>query len=102
MFSFIRFGLTDNGVLLICALVGISMEGSITRWLNRLLTLSPWTVECRDKRVFGVFAGMIGNGISDFTGGLVAMNMELAVGSFVGCMMVVLVAIPLTYKIVKK
>jgi hypothetical protein len=102
MFSFIRFGLADNGVLLVAAIFGIALEEHITQLLNFFLRLSPWTLELKEKVRFGVLVAMLGNAISDLIGGFCAGNVKLAVGSFIGCTIVFCVGILWTYRVVRK
>lgn len=80
------FGLIDNGILLIGAVFGLSME--------RFLPKSY-------RKGWGAVVGAgLGNAVSDFCGGLGEGNLELAIGTFIGCM-VALLLIPILKRIKK-
>ena len=68
------FGLADNGILLLCALFGASLEGSLEKKLGN-------TILC----------ALVGNAISDGVAGLIALDLKLAIGSFLGCMVPVII-----------
>jgi len=74
------FGIIDNGILIIGAVFGLSIERFLPKYFHK-----GW----------GAVAGAgIGNAISDFMGGMGERNMELAIGAFLGCM-IALVLIPI-------
>jgi len=96
MFSFIRFGMMDN---LLLFTVGIALEKYVVRVINSVLRHIGLSVETKSDIKFGLFVGMIGNAISDFVGGVAALDMRLAIGSFVGCALIVIVGIPFTFRV---
>lgn len=80
LLSNIVFGLADNGIMLIGALLGLSLEASL------------------EKRAGNALIGaLVGNAVSDGIAGLIAGNLSLALGSFIGCLIPLLV-----YILVKK
>lgn len=87
MIEYIIFGVIDNAVMLSGALFGVSIEKKLPKKLQ--------------TGFLGCTLGAgLGNAFSDFLGGLGATNIELAVGSGLGCLLA-LVLIP-AYLIVKK
>lgn len=87
MIEYIIFGVIDNAVMLSGALFGVSIEKKLPKRLQ--------------TGFLGCTLGAgLGNAFSDFLGGLGATNIELAVGSGLGCLLA-LVLIP-AYLIVKK
>jgi hypothetical protein len=99
MLGYIMFGLTDNLLLLV---VGISMDKHIENGINWILRCSPWKVSVKDKVRLGIFVSMIGNSVSDFCGGLAACNIRLAVGTFVGCIVIAVVGSMITFTITRR
>jgi len=86
MIEYIIFGIIDNAVMLSGALFGVSIEKKFTKRLR--------------TGFLGATVGAgLGNAFSDFLGGLGATNIELAVGSGLGCL-IALILIPL-YLIIK-
>ena len=86
MIEYIIFGIIDNAVMLSGALFGVSIEKKFTKSLR--------------TGFLGATVGAgLGNAFSDFLGGLGATNIELAVGSGLGCL-IALILIPL-YLIIK-
>ena len=86
MTEYIIFGIIDNAVMLCGALFGVSIEKKFTKRLR--------------TGFLGATVGAgLGNAFSDFLGGLGATNIELAVGSGLGCL-IALILIPL-YLIIK-
>ena len=86
MTEYIIFGIIDNAVMLSGALFGVSIEKKFTKRLR--------------TGFLGATVGAgLGNAFSDFLGGLGATNIELAVGSGLGCL-IALILIPL-YLIIK-
>ena len=94
--EFIRFGIADNVILLFA---GMAMEKRIKKGIDKLLKRSPWALEVKSEVKFGIFIGMIANSVSDFAGGLVACNWLLAIGSFTGCMIVVIFGVKYAFNI---
>ena len=85
MYEFIVFGLVDNGVMLLGALFGLEIEGLLPKKYF--------------KTGMGAVVGAgIGNATSDFMGGLVASNLQLAIGTGLGCLLA-LIAIPIVNQI---
>jgi len=80
MIDFIIFGVTDNAVMILGCFSGYSIEKFLPKRFQVGLGM--------------IFGGGIGNAISDLLGGLSAMNIELAVGTFIGCI-IGLIFIPL-------
>jgi len=76
----LTFGIIDNAIMIIGAFYGLSIE--------RLLPKSY------QKGLGAVIGAGIGNAISDFFGGLGEGNLELAIGTFTGCILA-LVLIPI-------
>jgi len=74
MIDFIIFGLVDNGVMIFGAFTGLEVEKYLPPRF-RLGVLMP------------IVGAGIGNACSDFLGGVVALNMPLAVGSLIGCIL---------------
>lgn len=74
----IIFGLIDNGVLIIGALFGLSIEKYLPKYFH--------------KGIGTVFGAGIGNAVSDWLGG-VAISMSFAWGTLIGCLLA-LVLIP--------
>ena len=90
--GYIGFGLVDNGVLIFGALLGFSFEDIINNRLDR------FGFETRTKGLSGtLLGGGIGNAISDFLGGL-CVSLGVATATFLGCMLVVIVCLPLIFK----
>ena len=80
------FGLIDNGIMIVGAFFGLSIE----KFLPKKMQVGLGAV---------VGAG-IGNAVSDFFGGLGEGNVALAIGTFTGCMLA-LVLIPIINKLRK-
>jgi len=79
----IIFGLIDNGIMIAGAFYGLSIEKVL-----------PKKYQVGLGAIIG--AG-IGNAISDFCGGLGEGNLELAFGTFIGCI-IALILIPIISK----
>ena len=86
LFEYIIFGIVDNAVMLAGALFGVSLEKKLPKKLQ--------------SGFLGATLGAgIGNAFSDFLGGLGATNIELALGSGLGCLIsLVIIPIYLTIK----
>ena len=84
--DYIIFGIVDNGVMLLGAFFGLGLE----KYLPKRLQVGLGAV---------IGAG-IGNAISDFTGGAVSLNWDLAFGTGLGCLLA-LSAIPILHKLQK-
>ena len=88
LFEYIIFGIVDNAVMLSSALFGVSIEKKLPKKLQ--------------SGFLGATLGAgIGNAFSDFLGGLGATNIELALGSGLGCL-ISLVIIPIFLAIKKE
>jgi len=74
MIDFIIFGIVDNGVMIAGAFTGIEVEKYLPNRF-KLGALMP------------IAGAGIGNMTSDFLGGLFALNMPLAIGSAIGCLL---------------
>ncbi len=79
----ITFGLIDNGIMIAGAFYGLSVE-----------KILPKKYQVGLGAIIG--AG-IGNAISDFFGGIGEGNLELAIGTFIGCVLA-LILIPIINK----
>ena len=80
-FDVIIFGIIDNGVLIIGALFGLSIEKYLPKYFH--------------KGIGTVFGAGIGNAVSDFLGG-VPIAIDFAWGTFVGCI-TTLIFIPIFF-----
>jgi len=74
------FGLIDNGLMITGAIFGLSVERFLPKYFHK-----GWGA---------VVGAGIGNAFSDFAGGLGERNLELAFGTFLGCI-IALVLIPI-------
>ena len=101
MLDFIYFGLIDNGILIFFGLLGVSLNKPIEAGLNWLLQKTSIKIKSRSPARFGLFCGGIANAISDFSGGL-GISWQAAVGTFIGCIIIAILVIPLIFKINKK
>jgi len=76
----LAFGIIDNGIMILGAVLGLSTERFLPKYFQK-----GW----------GAVAGAgIGNAFSDFAGGLGERNLELALGTFIGCA-IALILIPI-------
>lgn len=95
----IGFGLVDNGILVGGAIIGFSIEDIINNWLAYLLKKQNYTLKTRIKGLSGALLGAgIGNAISDFVGGW-CISWQMAFGTFFGCMIIVLLTLPIIFKV---
>ena len=69
----IIFGFVDNGVMLVGAFFGLSLEAYLPRQFR--------------KGMGAVIGGALGNAFSDFCGGLACADMTLALGTCAGCIL---------------
>ena len=72
MFEFVIFGIVDNGIMILGAMCGLSLEKHLPPSLQ--------------KGLGAVVGAGLGNTLSDFLGGLSSWNMELAFGTAIGCL----------------
>ena len=79
MIEFIGYGIIDNFVLILGAFTGFEIEKFLPKRLQTGLG--------------AIFGAGLGNAISDFIAGAGVGNMDLAIGTSVGCL-IGLVAIP--------
>ena len=86
MIDFINFGIIDNLIMLIGAIYGFSLENKFKIFSNGSGAL---------------FGAGIGNAISDFAGGIAAKNLELAIGTAIGCLLCLFI-VPLLLKLKSK
>lgn len=86
MIDFILFGIIDNIVMIIGAFTGASVENLLPSKYQKGLGL--------------ILGAGIGNAFSDFLGGAVSLNWELAFGTALGCL-IALVSIPIIHKMRK-
>ena len=95
----IGFGIVDNGVLIGGAVAGFSLEDRINKGLSHI---PGYTIKTRVKGLSSTLLGAgISNAVSDFLGGL-CVSWEMAVYTFLGCMIVVVACVPLIFKIEKE
>ena len=80
------FGIIDNGILIIGAVFGLSIEKFLPKYFHY-----GWGA---------IIGAGVGNAISDFCGGVGENNIEFAFGAFLGCI-VALILIPVI-KLFKK
>lgn len=73
MIDYVTFGIVDNAVMIFGAFTGYEVEKVLPERF-RLGVLMP------------IVGAGIGNMTSDFMGGVVAMNMPLAFGTALGCL----------------
>lgn len=81
MIDFIIFGITDNAVMIFGAFTGYEVE----KYLPKRFQLGA---------LMPIVGAGLGNTASDFAGGVMAGNTELAIGTAIGCI-IGLVTIPL-------
>ena len=85
MFEYIIFGIVDNGIMLLGAITGLSVERYLPKYFqNGIGTL---------------FGAGIANAVSDWSGGAVTGSWDLAFGTLIGCL-IALLFVPV-YKIYK-
>lgn len=85
--SYLLFGVIDNIVMIFGAFTGLGVE----RYLPK-----------RFQKGLGMILGAgIGNAFSDFLGGAISLNWELAFGTALGCL-IALLAIPIITLIITK
>ena len=102
MLQEIGFGLIDNGILVGGAIIGFSIEDIINTSLETLLKKQQYSLKTRIQGLSGALLGAgIGNAISDFLGGW-CIGYEMAFGTFFGCMLIVIVSLPIIFKIETK
>ena len=102
MISEIAFGIVDNGILIGGAILGFSIEDLINNWLEHVLRNKQYKLTTRVKGLSGALLGAgIGNAVSDFFGGW-CVGWQMAFGTFIGCMLVVILALPIIFKLEKR
>jgi len=102
MLNEIFFGITDNGILIGGAILGFSMEDLINDGLAYLLRKQSYNLKTRVKGLSGsLFGAGIGNAVSDFFGGW-CISWRMAFGTFFGCMLIVILILPIIFKAEKK
>ena len=74
MLDYIIFGIFDNGLMIVCAMVGFELDTYIT---NR--------IKYFPNGLSTVIGAGLGNTFSDALGGIAALNFELAAGTAAGC-----------------
>lgn len=99
MINEIGFGLIDNGILVGGAIIGFSLEDLINKGLAHLLRKKNYKLVTRVKGLSGALLGAgMGNAISDFFGGW-CISWQMAWGTFLGCMIIVIVILPIVFKV---
>ena len=102
MLNIIGFGIIDNGILVGGAILGFSLEDLINRTLEISLEKSKYKLQTRVKGLSGSLLGAgMANAISDFLGGW-CIGWQMAFGSFLGCMIVVILSLPIVFKLERK
>lgn len=102
MINEIGFGIIDNSILVIGAILGFSTEDFINNWLEKIFKKSSYKIQTRIKGLSGSLLGAgIANAISDWFGGW-CVSWQLAWGSFIGCLLIILFSFPIIFKIQKK
>jgi hypothetical protein len=97
--NIIGFGLIDNGILVGGAILGFSLEDLINRVLELWLEKSKYSLHTRVKGLSGSLLGAgLANAISDFLGGW-CIGWQMAFGSFIGCMLIVILTLPIIFKL---
>ena len=95
----IGFGVIDNGILIGGAIIGFSIEDLINDGLAYLLRKKSYKLKTRVKGLSGCLLGAgVGNAISDFLGGW-CISWQMAFGTFFGCMLVVILILPIAFKL---
>ena len=96
MIGEIGFGIVDNGVLILGGVAGFSLEDAINAKLSRI---PGYRIETRVPGLSSSMLGAgIGNAVSDFLGGW-CVSPAMAVGTLIGCLLVVLVVLPVIFRI---
>ena len=85
-YDYIIFGIVDNFLMLIGAFFGLG--------------LGKYFLNQSQVGLGAIIGAGIGNAISDFTGGAVSLNWDLAFGTGIGCL-IALIAIPIFHKLQK-
>tara|TARA_B100000029_G_C17480281_1_gene925300 strand:+ start:871 stop:1155 length:285 start_codon:yes stop_codon:yes gene_type:complete len=80
MINFIIYGIVDNGIMILGAMTGLSLEKYLPKKLKRGLG--------------AVIGAGLGNACSDFLGGMSTLSYSLAIGTCLGCL-IGLIFIPL-------
>lgn len=102
MWGLIGFGIIDNGVLIGGAIVGFSLEDIINNLLEKLLSKTAYEIKTRVRGLSSTLLGAgISNAISDFMGGW-CVGWQMAVGTSLGCMLVVIICLPIIFKLRRK
>ena len=96
MTGYIGFGVVDNGVLIVSAIFGFSFEDIINNALDKI---PHYKIQTRVRGLSSaLLGGGIGNAISDFLGGF-CVSWQMAVGTFLGCLLVLLAFLPFIFTI---
>jgi len=99
MLGYIGFGIVDNGVLIGGAVAGFSLEDIINNVLDKL---PHYKIQTRVKGLSSTLLGAgISNAVSDLLGGF-CVSWQLAFGTCLGCMIVVMACVPFIFKIEKR
>lgn len=102
MINEIGFGLIDNGILVGGAILGFSVEDFINNWLEKVFEKSSYKIQTRIKGLSGSLLGAgIANAVSDFFGGC-CISWQMAIGTFFGCLLVVIFTLPVVFRLEKK
>jgi hypothetical protein len=72
MLEFVTFGIIDNGIMILGAMCGLSLDKHLPSSLQ--------------KGLGAVIGAGLGNTLSDFLGGVGSLNMDLALGTALGCL----------------
>jgi len=102
MINEIGFGLIDNGILVGGAIIGFSLEDLLNKALEHALIKTKYKLSTRIKGLSGSLLGAgVGNAISDFLGGW-CISWQMAFGTFIGCMLIVTLTLPIVFKLETK
>jgi len=72
MINYIVYGIVDNGIMILGAMTGYSLDEYLPK---------------RFQKGLGIVIGAgLGNAFSDFLGGMSTMSIDLAIGTSVGCL----------------
>lgn len=102
MIGEIGFGIIDNGVLIGGALIGFSLEDIINDYLLHVTRKKNYVIKTRVKAMSSTLLGAgISNAVSDFMGGW-CISWQMAFGTGLGCMLVVIICLPIIFKLEKR
>jgi len=83
--QYIIFGVVDNYIMY---RFGKSLDDGIESYVRRA-TKGKYTIVAGQRTKLTLLCAGVGNALSDFAGGILSANPLLAVGSFLGCILIV-------------